>query len=231
MMGYTYRGYFVTIYVFALLNGILTFISPCILPLIPVYLFFLAGNRAPEQKDTRLFLNTLAFIAGFSVVFTLLGTTASALGSFLNGNTLLLRRISGSIMMIMGLNFLGITDIGFLNKSRGPSTVKNNIRFINSLVFGIVFAAAWSPCLTAFLGSLLLLASNQETVTGGSLLLLTFSAGLGIPFLVTSLLYEKLTAAFVFIKKNYRTIKTASGILMIAAGLLVFFDYIKYLSF
>jgi cytochrome c-type biogenesis protein len=218
-------------FLLALLNGMLTFISPCILPLLPVYLFFLAGNRAPEQKDNRLLLNTFAFVAGFSVVFTLLGTTASALGSFLNENTLLLRRISGSVMMIMGLNFLGIVDIGFLNKGKGPVTVKNNARLFSSLVFGVVFAAAWSPCLTAFLGSLLLLASNQETVIGGSLLLLTFSAGLGIPFLLASLLYEKLTAAFDFIKKNYRTIRTASGILMIAAGLLVFFDYIKYLSF
>jgi cytochrome c-type biogenesis protein len=219
------------IYLTALLHGALTFVSPCILPMIPVFIFFLAGNKNPGQKSMKLFINSLAFTAGFSAVFTLLGATASAVGGFLNDNLTVFRMISGGFMVLIGLNFLGIIKIGFLNKSRALDPDENDVPFFSSLVFGVTFAFAWSPCLTAYLGSILLLASNQDTVIEGSALLLTFSLGLGIPFLLTSLLYDKLTAAFEFIRKNYKTIKIASGILMIAAGLLVFFDYMKYLSF
>ena len=217
-----------TYYIVSLSQGILTFISPCILPLLPVYLFYLAGKKSEKQKNSLIF-NSIAFVIGFSIIFTLLGATATVIGSFFKSNEIIFRRISGILMILIGLNFLEIVKIPFLNKEKGLDANKKAPNFISSIIFGMMFAFAWSPCLTAFLGNILILASNQDTVSQGITLLLFYSLGLGIPFIITALLYDKLVGAFNFIKRHYRIIKIISGALMIIAGGLVFFDIFKYI--
>ena len=217
-------------YLLAFLQGMLTFVSPCILPMIPLYIFYIAGDSGSKKNKGELVSNSLAFVVGFAVVFTLLGAAASLIGGFLNDNIIVFRRVSGVIMVIIGLNFLGIIKIGFLNRVREVKALKSDAGFYKALIFGFTFAFAWSPCITAFLGNTLLLASNQDTLAAGSGLLLVFSLGLGIPFIITAILYDKISAAFEFIKKNYSVIKITSGIVLIAAGVMVFFDYIKYLN-
>ena len=189
-------------YLIAFLQGILTFVSPCILPLVPVFIFYLAGNKKPGEIKSGLLIRVIAFVLGFSIVFSLLGATATVIGTFFNNNISIFRKISGSIMILIGLNFLGIVKIRFLNKSKDQNISEKNVNIVQSLIFGITFAFAWSPCLTAFLGNILVLASNQDTLLKGSSLLLTFSIGLGLPFILTSILYEKIVGAFTFIKKN-----------------------------
>ena len=215
-------------YLIAFLHGILTFISPCILPLIPVFIAYLAGTENTGEKPVS---NTLAFAFGFSIVFTLLGASASAAGYFLNRNLEYFRYGSGLFMILIGLNFLGIIKIGFLNRSAKLKEIKGDAGFYRSLLFGFTFAFAWTPCITAFLGNTLILASTRDTITAGAVLLFIYSLGLGIPFVIVSLLYDKLNAAFDFIKKHHKPIRTASGVLLIISGLLVFFDYMKYITF
>ena len=188
-------------YLLAFLQGMLTFVSPCILPMIPLYIFYIAGDAGSKKNRSELLSNSSAFVVGFAVVFTLLGAAASLIGSFLNDNLILFRRISGVIMILIGLNFLGIIKIGFLNRVRELKPAKSEAGFYKALVFGFTFAFAWSPCITAFLGNTRLLASNQETLAAGSGLLLVFSLGLGIPFIITALLYDRISIAFEFIKK------------------------------
>lgn len=218
-------------YLIAFLHGILTFVSPCILPLIPVFIAYLAGTDSSGKPGEKPFSNTLAFAFGFSVVFTLLGASASAAGYFLNRNLEYFRYAGGLFMILIGLNFLGLIRIGFLNRSAKLKEVKGDAGFYRSLLFGFTFAFAWTPCITAFLGNTLILASTRGTITAGAALLFVYSLGLGIPFIIVSLLYDKLKAAFVFIKKHHTKIRLVSGILLIISGILVFFDYMKYITF
>ena len=164
-------------------EGVLAFLSPCILPMIPIYLLYLGGLEGGEGKSqSRLLINTLGFVAGFSLVFVALGATASALGSLIASNRVLLQRIGGLIVILFGLNFLGVLKIGFLNRSRTVGANTKNLKFLSSLLFGAAFSLGWTPCLGAFLGTALILASNMDTLYQGMALLLTFSLGLGIPF-------------------------------------------------
>jgi len=218
-------------YFIAFLHGVLTFISPCILPLIPVFIAYLAGSDSAGKPAEKPLSNTLAFAFGFSVIFTLLGASASAAGYFLNRNLEYFRYAGGLFMIFIGINFLGLIRIGFLNRSAKIKDPKGDAGFYRSLLFGFTFAFAWTPCITAFLGNTLILASTRGTITAGAVLLFVYSLGLGIPFIIVSLLYDKFKAAFDFIKKNHQIIRIASGILLIISGILVFFDYMKYLSF
>jgi len=174
-------------------EGLLAFLSPCILPMIPIYLLYLGGEEAAgERAGVRLFLNTLGFIAGFTVVFVALGATASALGRLIAGNRLLLQRLGGLVIILIGLNYLGVIRIGLLNRGRTLRADTSNLRFWSSLLFGAAFSLGWTPCLGAFLGTALILASNLNTLFQGMALLFTFSLGLGVPFLLTALLWGKL---------------------------------------
>ncbi|QNU68693.1 cytochrome c biogenesis protein CcdA [Ruminiclostridium herbifermentans] len=218
------------------LEGILTFISPCILPMLPIYFVYLAGESQKSEKSkpsskNRLLINSIGFVIGFTIVFTVLGATVTSLGQFLANNKSLLEKISGLVMIVFGLNFAGILKINLLNKEKRFDFNFDSLRFLSSIVFGMVFSFGWTPCLGAFLGSALALASNSDTIIQGMLLLFIYSIGLGIPFILTSILFDKVKGAFRHIQKHTRTISIISGILLIIAGVLVFTGTLKYLNF
>lgn len=230
-------------YILTFTEGILTFISPCILPMLPIYFLYLAGTAvstgsagSSDSTDkssadkSRVLINAIGFVAGFTIVFVALGAAASALGQFLGSNRLLVQRLSGLVMIIFGLNFTGLFKLGFLNIEKRFSYRTENLKFLSSMVFGMVFSFGWTPCLGAFLGSALLLAGNSETMLEGTSLLLVYSIGLGIPFILSSMILEQLKGAFRWLQKHGRIIGIISGILLIAAGLLVFFGILKYLN-
>ncbi|MCK9524501.1 MAG: cytochrome c biogenesis CcdA family protein [Limnochordia bacterium] len=206
-------------------EGLLAFLSPCILPMIPIYLLYLGGLEGGEKgSNLRLVINTLGFIAGFSLVFTALGATASVLGTMIVEYRLLLQRLGGVVVIAFGLNYLGVLRIGFLNRSRSLGASTKDLKFWSSLFFGAAFSLGWTPCLGAFLGTALIMASSLDTLYQGMALLLTFSLGLGIPFLLTALLWGRLQKALGLIKRNLGIIQTVSGVLLVLVGLLMLFD-------
>jgi cytochrome c-type biogenesis protein len=228
-------------YILTFAEGILTFISPCILPMLPVYFMYLAGTNAPLpetpvpadkpiiRKPPLLIINSLGFVSGFTIVFVILGAAAAALGGFFETNRDLLQKISGAVMILFGLNFTGILKIGFLNSEKRFHIHIGNLRFTGSVLFGAVFGFGWSPCLGTFLGSALVMAGNSETVAQGILLLLVYSLGLAIPFVVSAAIFDSVKGLFSWLKKNSRIVSIISGILLIMAGILVFTGNLKYL--
>lgn len=232
---------FLISYFLTFTEGILTFISPCILPMLPIYFIYLAGtsengndttthNNSPAQNKNRMITNAIGFVLGFTIVFVALGATVTSIGHFLVSNRVLLQKISGIVMIIFGLNFIGILKLGFLNGEKRINFKFSQLRFLTSIVFGIVFGFGWTPCLGAFLGSALLLAGSSGTILQGILMLLIYSIGLGIPFIITAILFDKVKGAIGRIQKYSRVISIISGIMLIAAGILVFTDQLKYLS-
>ena len=209
---------------FSFLEGLAAFVSPCILPMLPIYLMYLGGEETDGTRHGRLLLNTLGFIIGFSLVLVALGPSASALGNLLTQHRLLLQRVSGLIVILFGLNYVGVFRITLLNRSKQFSVRTDNLRFWSSIAFGAAFSFGWTPCLGAFLGTALLLASNVDTLYQGMGLLFVFSMGLAIPFFLTALLWNRLQTAFGFIKRNLPRIQVASGLLLILVGLLMVFD-------
>ncbi|PNT90401.1 cytochrome c biogenesis CcdA family protein [Clostridium thermosuccinogenes] len=223
-------------YLLTFTEGVLTFISPCILPMLPIYFSYLAGTSGNDKTQnaagkSNLLTNSFAFVLGFTLVFVALGATVTTLGHFLINNRSLLQKISGLIMMVFGLSFMGILNLKFLNMEKRLDFKFEKLRFFSSILFGMVFGFGWTPCLGTFLGSALALASSSKTITQGVLLLLVYSIGLGIPFILTSVLFEKVKGAFKLIQKHSRTISIVSGILLVIAGILVFTDSLKYMSF
>ena len=216
-------------YLLTFAEGILTFISPCILSMLPVYLLYLAGTpagpgtSAPSGKN-RLIVNSLGFVTGFTLVFVSLGAAASMMGTLLQRNRPLLLMISGSFMIIFGLNFMGVLKIDFLNSEKRFAPKVDDLRFWGSVLFGIIFGFGWSPCLGTFLGAALALAGSSETVPEGMLLLLVYSAGLAIPFIVSAAIFENIRTLFAWFSRNGRTIRIISGILLTAAGIWFFKD-------
>lgn len=216
-------------------EGILTFVSPCILPLLPVYFSYLAGvtggaSGGSGANKHKLIVNSAGFVIGFSLIFVLLGATATVLGSFLKNNLDILRKASGIVMILLGLNFAGIIKIPLFDIERRLEFKFEKLRFLSSMVFGITFAFGWTPCLGPFLASAVLMAGNSAELTQGVLLLLAFSAGLGIPFIITSILFDKLKNLIMALRKNNRIIGIVSGIVLILTGILIFIDKLKYLN-
>lgn len=205
-------------YFISFLEGIITFISPCLLPMLPVYVSYFAGGS--ERKTGKTLANSLGFVLGFTLVFIAMGALAGTVGRFLTGHQTIVNIITGLIVVFFGLNYLGIFK---LNIFRGINTGlnKSNMGFFSALLFGIVFSIGWTPCVGAFLGSALMLASQQGHVLKGIIMLLTYSLGLGIPFVISAVLIDKLKSTFTFIKKNYKTINIVCGCLLIAVGILM----------
>lgn len=203
-------------YFIAFLEGIITFISPCLLPMLPVYISYFAGGG--ERTTAKTLKNALGFVTGFTVVFVIMGALAGTLGGFLREYQLWVNIVTGLIVVFFGLNFLGVFKI---NLFRGiNSTVKkDSIGFFSAMVFGIVFSIGWTPCVGAFLGSALALASQQGSVLIGVIMLLVYSLGLGIPFVASALLIDKLKSTFNFIKSHYKIINGICGGLLIVVGI------------
>jgi len=213
------------IYWLCFTEGLLTFFSPCILPMLPIYLFYLAGTAENSTIDRdRLFRNALAFVLGFTLVFVALGATATALGSYLKLHLTLLRQISGMVMIAFGLHFMGLLRLPFLDQARGFDYRVQDLNLIRSLGFGMAFAFGWTPCVGVFLGSALLLAGNTGSVEQGMLMLSLYSAGLGIPFLLSAWLFESLKERFRLLAAHSRSISLISGLFLVGAGILLFLD-------
>lgn len=218
----------VTTYLFVFIEGFLAFISPCILPMLPIYIVYLAGGDLESSDRKKLIVNTIGFILGFTIIFVLFGATATSLGALLGTHKSLLRQISGVLMIFMGLNFAGIIKVPFINVEKRMHANVSNLKFLTSVVFGLAYATGWSACVGTFLGSALLLAANKATVVQGMFMLFIFSMGLAVPFMISTLIIDKLKNTFQFIKRHYRVMNVLSGVLLIIAGLAMFFDVMGY---
>ena len=205
-------------YLISFLEGIITFISPCLLPMLPIYISYFAGGA---QRETRRTIKcALGFVLGFTVVFVAMGALAGTVGSFLREYQTAVNIVSGAIVVLFGLSFMGFFNLKlFKGSSRSVDT--QNLGFISALVFGVVFSLGWTPCVGAFLGSALALASQQGHVLTGMGMLLAYSLGLGVPFLLSALLIDKLKSAFDWVKAHYQIINTISGGLLILIGVLM----------
>jgi cytochrome c-type biogenesis protein len=207
-------------YLLSFLEGIITFISPCLLPMLPVYLTFFAGQDPTTQKK-RTVTNVLGFILGFTLVFTLLGVFAGTAGSFVRRYSSAVDLAAGFIIILFGLNFTGLLKLKFLNQSRALGYRPGQIGFFRSILFGMAFSIGWTPCVGAFLGSALMLAASGGESLKGFLMLLAYSAGLAVPFLFTALLIDRMKSSLDFIKRHYRTVNIISGGFLIAVGILL----------
>ena len=205
-------------YVIAFLEGIITFISPCLLPMLPIYISYFAGGG--ERSTGKTLKGALGFVFGFTVVFVALGALAGTVGSFLREYQTAVNVVSGLIVILFGLNFLGVFKLNLFRGSR-YSVNTDNVGFFSVLLFGMIFSVGWTPCVGAFLGSALMLASQQAHVIEGMLMLLAYSLGLGIPFILSAVLIDYLKTAFNWIKKNYRVINVVSGGLLVLIGILM----------
>ena len=205
-------------YVIAFLEGIITFISPCLLPMLPIYISYFAGGG--ERSTGKTLKGALGFVAGFTVVFIMLGALAGTVGSFLRQHQTWVNLISGLIVVIFGLNFLGVLRLNlFKGSKRGVRS--GEMGFGAAFLFGVIFSIGWTPCVGAFLGSALMLASQQGHVVEGMLMLLAYSMGLGIPFVLSAVLIDYLKSAFNWIKRHYNIINAVSGALLILIGILM----------
>ena len=205
-------------YLIAFLEGIITFISPCLLPMLPIYISYFAGGGSRSTGKTLK--GALGFVTGFTAVFMLMGALAGTAGSFLREYQTWVNIVSGSIVVFFGLNFLGVFQLNLFRGSQ-RSVKTDNMGFFSAVVFGIVFSVGWTPCVGAFLGSALMLASQQAHVLEGMLMLLAYSMGLGIPFIFSAVLIDYLKTAFDWIKRNYRIINAVSGSLLVLIGVLM----------
>ncbi len=215
----------------ALLAGLLSFFSPCILPLIPAYFTFITGYSLEELTESgneevrkKVVFSTIAYVCGFSLVFILLGASASILGSFMEKYSGYVRIGGGVLIILLGVHLTGIIRFGKLDVERRVHLQKKPLHFFGTFLVGMAFAAGWSPCIGPLLGSILIIAGSQDTVTEGILLLATYSAGMALPFILMSLFIHLLLK---FIRKANKALKyltPAAGILLIVVGLALITD-------
>lgn len=208
-------------YLFTFLEGIASFISPCLLPMLPIYLSYFIGED--DKKISKALINAIGFVLGFTIVFLLLSIFASQLGMIISSNITYIKIVFGIIIILLGLNYMEIFQIKFLNRSKHIHADTKNLNFVKAMVFGILFSISWTPCIGTFLSSALLLIAKQQDMMKGILLMIVYSIGLGIPFIVSVVLIEKLKEMFNFIKKHYNIIKKISGIILIIMGIYMIF--------
>ena len=205
-------------YLISFLEGIITFISPCLLPMLPIYISYFAGGG--ERSGKKTVTGALGFVLGFTVVFVAMGALAGTLGSFLTAYQTWVNLISGLIVIFFGLNYMGVLRFSlFKGSSRSVNT--GNLGFFSAVLFGIVFSVGWTPCVGAFLGSALMLASQQGHVLEGMVMLLCYSLGLGVPFILSAVLIDKLKSTFNWIKAHYRAVNLVCGGLLVLVGVLM----------
>ena len=220
----------------ALFAGLLSFFSPCILPLIPAYFSFITGLSLDEltenKAETRrkVILSTLFYVAGFSFIFILFGASASFLGGIASQYSWMVRYLGGGIVIVFGLHLLGVINIKGFNFERRLHVKEKPLHLMGTFVIGMAFGAGWSPCIGPMLGSILIVAGNQKTVLNGILLLAVYSAGLALPFVILSFFIHSLLDFMKRATKLINIINKASGILLIVIGLLLMFDKFRLLG-
>ena len=210
----------------ALIAGLVSFMSPCVLPLVPPYLIYLTGatiehvaNEETEASSRRaVMISALLFVAGFSTVFVLLGASASLIGGLIRAWSAQLAIVAGIVIVVMGLHFLGLTRIGLLMRE-GRLTMPKPVGLWGAYVMGLAFAFGWTPCIGPILAAILSIAAAEATVAKGAGLLAVYSAGLGIPFLIAAFMVEQFSAVFARMKRHLATVERAMGVLMIITGI------------
>lgn len=206
-------------------EGVITFVSPCLLPMLPLYVAYFAGastsGAGKVVRTSRVLANALGFVLGFTCVFVLLGAFAGAFGGFLTRYRSLLDLVAGLVVVAFGLCFMGALRIPLLNRTLKPQVRMVPRTFPSAVLFGIVFSIGWTPCVGAYLGSALLLASTQASAAHGVVLLLAYSLGLGLPFVLSAVAIDRLSAAFDFIKEHYAQVNAVCGALLVVVGLLM----------
>jgi cytochrome c-type biogenesis protein len=208
----------------ALAAGIVSFLSPCVLPLVPGYLSAVSGVSPSELERVgwrRVLGPSLLFVASFSAIFISMGLTATALGSFLDENQDLLTKISGALIILMGLLFVGSLFITRLNREWHVNALLDRAGKGGPIVAGAAFAIAWTPCIGPTLGAILTAASLSDSVGRGAFLLAVYSAGLAIPFILTAVAFSQMTSAFAVVKRHYQAIVAVGGLILIAMGVLI----------
>jgi cytochrome c-type biogenesis protein len=220
----------------AFLAGILSFLSPCVLPLVPGYVSLISGatvedQQSPERRMLRtVMLHSVTFVLGFSVVFIALGAVATGIGQVVNEYHSLLSKIAGIIVIIFGLHLTGILKIKALYADKRLHDVKGGSSAVGSFAVGFAFAFGWTPCIGPILATILVLAGAQQTVLKGIVLLAVYSLGLAVPFLLTSLGVDRFLSFYGRFRRHLHTVEVISGILLIAVGVLIFLNNLRLLS-
>ncbi len=223
----------------AFIGGLISFISPCVLPLVPAYIAFASGVSIDEMRNSRdrkkvlkkTVISSLTFVFGFSFVFILLGATATALGQLVFSQMNILSKIAGLIVIIFGLHLIGLFKLKFLNyEKRFHPTGRKRPRLVRSFLLGLAFAFGWTPCIGPVLGTILFLAGGQETVLKGIVLLSVYSLGLGLPFILTAIGTSAFMDFFNKIKRYFTLVEVFSGSFLILVGYLIFTNQFTLLA-
>ena len=207
----------------AFVAGLLSFLSPCVLPLVPSYVGFITGMTLPEVSGRRraALLHALLFVAGFSLVFVLLGASATALGRALNYYQIWLQRVGGVLIIIFGFLCLGVFKVGVLNQERRVHLEHKPVGYLGSALAGVAFGAGWTPCIGPVLGAILGLAATTSDVTRGMQLLAVYSAGLALPFLIAAVAVESFLDWFQGFRRYLPWVMRLSGLILIVVGVLL----------
>lgn len=222
----------------AFVAGLISFVSPCVLPIVPGYLSFISGvnvaqwktGSAPKDLVRRVVLASLAFVLGFSTVFVALGAAATLVGALLQEHKRTLGMIGGVVIIVLGLHTMGVFKIQWLLGEKRASVESRPLGLVGAYVVGLAFAFGWTPCIGPILGAILLYASQQETVAQGVVLLAFYSAGLGIPFLLSALAVNWFFKASGGLRKSMRAVEVVSGVLLVGVGLLLVTDRLTLIA-
>ncbi len=225
--------------VLAFAMGMVTFLTPCLLPLVPAYISFISGHSLAELQSSErtgkvsrsVLVTAIFFVLGFSVIFLILGAMAGALGQVLISLKPILIRVGGALVILFGLQLLGLFQfLPLLREKRYQGEIKGTGP-LKAFLFGLAFAFGWSPCIGPILASILVVAANQDTMLKGILLLLAYSLGMAVPFLLTAALVERFFSFFNRIKPHFRKIEIGAGTILILVGVLMMFDRYRWLKY
>ncbi|MCL2817789.1 MAG: cytochrome c biogenesis protein CcdA [Clostridiales bacterium] len=209
-------------YLLVFTEGIITFVSPCILPMLPIYVSFFAGDDGEKRaKNVRTVYNACAFVLGMALVFTMMGAAAGALSIVTVKHKNVFDVLAGLLMIIFGLNYLGVFKLAFLNKTRRLKISLGASGFFSCFLFGLVFSVGWTPCIGPLLGSALVIAAGSGSSLQGVVMLALFSLGLGLPFIISAVLLDSLKQAFEFLKRHHRIVNIVAGSLLCFIGILM----------
>ena len=225
-------------YIGAFIAGLLSFLSPCVLPLIPSYIMYITGLSYPDLQAehpshvirNKSIFHSLSFICGFTVVFVLLGASATYIGSFLHEHATIIRKVGGVLLVLMGAHVTGLLPIRFLLGEKRVSITHKPAGYIGSFLVGIAFAAGWTPCIGPILAAILAVAATEERVYQGVLLLLVYSIGLGVPFFLSALAMHRFLIIFTRFKRYIHAFEIITGIFLIIIGVLIYSNWLSRLS-
>lgn len=225
-------------YIGAFIAGLLSFLSPCVLPLIPSYITYITGVTFADLQAEhpshiirqKTILHSLCFICGFTTVFVLLGASATYIGSFLNDNAFVIRKIGGVLLVILGIHVTGLIPLRFLLGEKRISIKHKPAGYAGSFLVGIAFAAGWTPCIGPILAAILAVAATEERVYQGIMLLMLYSLGLGVPFFLSALAMHRFLSVFNRFKKYIRIFEIITGIFLMVIGVLIYTNWLSRLS-